>query len=154
MLTAAISRPSNNAGIMDVPPAVSVDGFETHFAVNHLAHAMLIQELMPVLSKTADENPSSSDVRIVSVASEGWALHPKGGFDFDTIRSAQDKWSEVAVSRYGYVVLSLLGLLGLLSVSCHQIVLFSKSSAIRVSEFTLTAVLQQTKQACQHHVRL
>lgn len=81
-----------NAGIMDKPPAQSKDGFEIHFAVNYLAHAMLIRELLPVMQRTA-ETPES-DVRLVSLTSEGWAMHPKGGISFDTIRTSQDGFIE------------------------------------------------------------
>ncbi|KAM0460185.1 hypothetical protein ACHAPV_004974, partial [Trichoderma viride] len=66
-----------NAGVMAVPPAVSKDGFEMHFAVNHLAHAMIIHRLLPVLNKTA-EMPNS-DVRVICLTSEAWRGHPSGG---------------------------------------------------------------------------
>ncbi|KAI1136803.1 oxidoreductase [Hypoxylon sp. FL0543] len=77
-----------NAGIMDKPPALSEDGYEIHFAVNHLAHAMVIQQLLPVMLKTA-ELPQS-DVRLVLLTSVGWQLHPKNGIAFDTLRTKQE----------------------------------------------------------------
>lgn len=58
-----------NAGIMATPAGLSRDGYEIQFATNHLGHAMLIKQLLPVLLKTA-ERPGS-DVRIVSVTSTG-----------------------------------------------------------------------------------
>lgn len=70
------------------PSGVSVDGYETHFATNHLAHGMIIQQLLPTMLKTA-ELPGS-DVRIVALTSLGWMLHPRGGILFDTIRTAQE----------------------------------------------------------------
>ncbi|KAI1089955.1 oxidoreductase [Rostrohypoxylon terebratum] len=77
-----------NAGIMDCPLAVSVDGFEIRFAVNHLAHAMVIQRLLPTMLKTA-EMPDS-DVRLILLTSVGWQMHPKNGIEFDTLRSKQE----------------------------------------------------------------
>ncbi|KAI1799180.1 oxidoreductase [Daldinia bambusicola] len=89
-----------NAGIMDVPPAVSEDGFEIHFAVNHLAHAMIIQQILPVLQRTA-ELPNS-DVRVVALTSAGWRAHPKNGVDFATIRSKQEDLTMMGFNlRYG-----------------------------------------------------
>ncbi|GAM37421.1 short-chain dehydrogenase [Talaromyces pinophilus] len=61
-----------NAGVMFIPAGVSKDGFELHFAINHLAHAMIIQELMPVLKKTA-----------------AWMGHSKDGITFSTLRTPQ-----------------------------------------------------------------
>ncbi|KAI1442444.1 oxidoreductase [Annulohypoxylon stygium] len=77
-----------NAGIMDSPPAVSEDGFEIRFAVNHLAHAMIIQRLLPTMLKTA-EMPGS-DVRLILLTSVGWQMHPKNGIEFDTLHSKQE----------------------------------------------------------------
>ena len=86
-----------NAGILDRPPALSVDGFEIHMAVNHLGHAMLVRELLPVLLRTA-ENPMS-DVRVVFISSKGHTLHPKQGILWDMIRTKQDSIT-VSYSRY------------------------------------------------------
>ncbi|KAI1476495.1 oxidoreductase [Daldinia eschscholtzii] len=89
-----------NAGIMDVSPALSEDGFEIHFAVNHLAHAMIIQQLLPILQKTA-ELPNS-DVRVVALTSAGWKGHPKNGVDFATIRTKQEDLTMLGFNfRYG-----------------------------------------------------
>ncbi|RDW70420.1 hypothetical protein BP5796_08817 [Coleophoma crateriformis] len=77
-----------NAGIMAAPPLLSQDGWEIQFATNHLGHAALIKQLLPVLLKTA-EGPDS-DVRIVINTSEGWTMHPKKGIDFETLNTTQD----------------------------------------------------------------
>ncbi|CAH0057945.1 unnamed protein product [Clonostachys solani] len=74
-----------NAGVMAVPAALSKDGFEVHFAINHLAHAMIIRELLPVLVRTT-EIPGS-DVRVVILTSEGWKGHPSGGVRYDKVRT-------------------------------------------------------------------
>ncbi|QGA19793.1 hypothetical protein EYB26_007487 [Talaromyces marneffei] len=76
-----------NAGVMFIPAGVSKDGFELHFAINHLAHAMIIQELMPVLQKSASQ--PSSDVRVLCLTSTAWMSHPSDGITFSTLRTPQ-----------------------------------------------------------------
>lgn len=77
-----------NAGIMQTPPGLSKDGYEIQFAINHLGHAMLIQELLPILLKTT--NLPGSDVRIVSNTSMGWKSHPMGGVQFGKLKTTQE----------------------------------------------------------------
>lgn len=77
-----------NAGIMAVPPGLSKDGFEIQFAVNHLAHAMVIQEFLPILLRTAER--LGLDVRIVCLSSLAWRMHPWRGLRLDTMRTTQD----------------------------------------------------------------
>jgi NAD(P)-dependent dehydrogenase (short-subunit alcohol dehydrogenase family) len=89
-----------NGGIMDVPPAVSVDGFEIHMATNHLGHALLIDKLLPVMLKTV--SLPQADVRIAILSSAGFALHPKDGLAWDKLSSAQSGFVE-SMTRYGYV---------------------------------------------------
>ncbi|KAH8647211.1 hypothetical protein BX600DRAFT_443423 [Xylariales sp. PMI_506] len=86
------------AGIMAAPPGLSKDGFEIQFAVNHLGNAMVIQQLLPILVETA--KLPDADVRVVSVTSEGWSGHPKGGIVFEKLRTTQEgfMWSWF---RYG-----------------------------------------------------
>jgi NAD(P)-dependent dehydrogenase (short-subunit alcohol dehydrogenase family) len=88
-----------NAGIMDATPALSKDGFEIHFATNHLGHAMLIRQLLPVMLRTA-ETPNA-DVRLVILTSVGWSAHPPAGIWYMKMRTKQDgiltSWA-----RYGY----------------------------------------------------
>ena len=75
-----------NAGIMAAPPGLSKDGFEVQFATNHLGHAMVVRQLLPVLLKTAEQH----DVRIVCLTSDGWRGHPRGGIVFDKLKTTQD----------------------------------------------------------------
>ena len=91
-----------NAGVMDVPPELSADGFEIHFATNHLGHTMLIRELLPVLLKTAED--PISDVRIVILSSVGWRVKPGGGVTWSTVTTKQDS-IYAAMVRYGYGIL-------------------------------------------------
>ncbi|MCW4041245.1 MAG: oxidoreductase [Candidatus Bathyarchaeota archaeon] len=65
----------NNAGIMMAPYMVTVDGFENHFATNHLGHFALTGILLDVLLTT----PGS---RVVNVSSSG---HRMGRMDFNNL---------------------------------------------------------------------
>jgi NAD(P)-dependent dehydrogenase (short-subunit alcohol dehydrogenase family) len=57
----------NNAGVMAVPRGVTVDGFETHYGVNHLGHFALTGLLLPALLRA----PAP---RVVTVSSNAhWA---------------------------------------------------------------------------------
>ena len=53
----------NNAGLMGVPRAVTADGFERQFAVNHLGHFALTGRLLPLLL-------AAPAPRVVTVTSE------------------------------------------------------------------------------------
>lgn len=57
-----------NAGISENPSAQSVDGYEIHFATNHLDHAMLIRQMLPALLDTA--KMPDAGVRIVILSSK------------------------------------------------------------------------------------
>jgi NAD(P)-dependent dehydrogenase (short-subunit alcohol dehydrogenase family) len=87
-----------NAGVMAVPPDLSKDGFEIHFALNHLAHAMIIRHLLPILIRTS-ELPGS-DVRVVCLTSEGWRGHPPSGINYDKIRT-ETGGMMIWILRYG-----------------------------------------------------
>lgn len=72
-----------NAGIMATDPAVTEDGYEKQFAVNHLAHALLIHECLPLLQKT-------SGSRIVFVSSLAQRLLTSSvGISYDDIKTPQ-----------------------------------------------------------------
>ncbi|KAF4781484.1 short-chain dehydrogenase/reductase family Oxidoreductase [Colletotrichum scovillei] len=91
----------NNAGIMAGAPGLSADGYEIQFATNHLGHAMIIRELLPVLLRTAEGSGSSSsggggggddapaDVRIINLTSVGYQAHPSDGISFETLDTTQ-----------------------------------------------------------------
>lgn len=61
----------NNAGVMALDRGTTVDGFETHFGINHLGHFALTHALLPVLTSTG---------RVVNVSSMG---HRPGRVDLD-----------------------------------------------------------------------
>lgn len=74
-----------NAGIIRVSAATTKEGYEAHFGINYLGHALLARLLTPLLRRTA-ERPGA-DVRVVVVSSEGHLMAPKIGIDFDSVRS-------------------------------------------------------------------
>jgi len=89
----------NNAGIMAVPPATTVDGYEIQFGTNHMGHALLTKLLLPLLLKTAEQLRPGSDVRIVTLTSHSHTRAPKGGIDFSRLRSADPDFSPL--TKYG-----------------------------------------------------
>jgi len=68
----------NNAGRMSAARALSVDGYELTFAVNHLAPFLLTNLLLPKLR-------ASAPARIVVVASEA---HRRAQLDFDDLMNS------------------------------------------------------------------
>ncbi|KAF9917603.1 hypothetical protein BX616_000488 [Lobosporangium transversale] len=81
----------NNGGIMTTPFALSADGIEQQFAVNHMGHFVFT---MALLDRIKESQPS----RIVMLSSIGHELTVKGGIDFDTLN---DKNASNTTSRYG-----------------------------------------------------
>jgi NAD(P)-dependent dehydrogenase (short-subunit alcohol dehydrogenase family) len=75
-----------NAGIMIVPPSLPVvteDGFEMIFQVNYLSHALLVEELLPVLRQS-----HSRVIEVASSASFGpclWADLPSNCTDLSEV---------------------------------------------------------------------
>ncbi|KAL9676047.1 hypothetical protein QQ045_004260 [Rhodiola kirilowii] len=57
----------NNAGVMGIPFALSVDNIELHFAINHVGHFLLTDLLLETMKNTAAE--SKKEGRIVNVSS-------------------------------------------------------------------------------------
>ncbi|KUJ12026.1 dehydrogenase with different specificitie [Mollisia scopiformis] len=76
-----------NAGILGAPPGLTKDGYEVHFGVNHLGHALLLKLLMPNLLATA---VLPSDVRVVTTSSDGYRFHASEGIVFKGLRSTQE----------------------------------------------------------------
>ena len=70
----------NNAGLMKAKRTVTVDGFETTFAVNHLAHFLLTHRLL-------DRLKASGPARIVNVSS---AAHYRCRLDFDDLQHEKE----------------------------------------------------------------
>jgi len=82
----------NNAGLMAIDQARTVDGFEMQFGVNHLGHFALTAMLMPTLLST----PQS---RIVSMSS---SAHKAGKMDFYDLmfeRRPYSRWGAYGQSK-------------------------------------------------------
>lgn len=77
----------NNAGVVQTARSETVDGFETTFAVNHLAPFLLTNLLL-------ERIVASAPARIVNVSSDAHKLG--GGLDFDDL-GASRRYSVVAV---------------------------------------------------------
>jgi len=63
----------NNAGVRHLPEGRTEDGFETQFAVNHLAHFLLFEKLKPLL--LASSTPEFH-ARVVAVSSTAHRQEP------------------------------------------------------------------------------
>jgi NAD(P)-dependent dehydrogenase (short-subunit alcohol dehydrogenase family) len=81
----------NNAGVMALPPRVTVDGFEMQFGTNHLGHFALTGRLLPALT-------SEPGARVVTVSSQ---MHRIGRINFDDLQSAKryQKWPAYGQSK-------------------------------------------------------
>jgi NAD(P)-dependent dehydrogenase (short-subunit alcohol dehydrogenase family) len=86
-----------NAGVCAVPAALTKDGHEVQFGTNHFGHAVILKLLMPTLLRTADL--PGSDVRVVFLSSSLYAQSPRGGIQFEGLRTTQD--SMLTWTRYG-----------------------------------------------------
>lgn len=87
-----------NAGIMALPPGLTSDGYELHFGINHVAHALWIRKLLPLLQKTAQKH---GDARIIPISSLALVLAPRGhGIVFDDLKTTQPYWLLGKWQRY------------------------------------------------------
>lgn len=89
-----------NAGIMATEAGLTKDGYEVQFGTNHVGHALLTKLLTPVLDRTASE--PGSDVRVVALTSAAVAMTPKGGIEFDTLKTEQEAvgtWTRYGKSK-------------------------------------------------------
>lgn len=88
-----------NAGVMAIPQLRLIHGFEAQFYINHLAHMLLTDELLPHLSDTA---------RVVSVASEAHHYAIRKGIDFNNLdgRSGYHPWVFYGQSKLANILYS------------------------------------------------
>jgi NAD(P)-dependent dehydrogenase (short-subunit alcohol dehydrogenase family) len=86
----------NNAGAYNSDRTLTADGYETTFAVNHLAYFLLTAELLDLLK-------SSAPARIVNVASEA---HRNASLNFDdlNLESGYTGWRAYAQSKLANVM--------------------------------------------------
>ncbi|OTA97028.1 hypothetical protein M434DRAFT_19246 [Hypoxylon sp. CO27-5] len=95
-----------NAGIIRVATGLTSEGYEIHFGLNYLGHALLSRLLMPAIELSA---PLNSEARIVVVSSEGHAMAPKEGIKFENLKTTCSDMSYG--QRYGQSKLALIGLM-------------------------------------------
>ena len=82
----------NNAGVMALPAARTVDGFETHLGINHFGHFALTGLLLPAILAA----PAG---RVVTVSS---GMHTEGTMDFGDLNwenGSYDKWQAYRRSK-------------------------------------------------------
>ncbi|KAF9089256.1 hypothetical protein BGX29_012135 [Mortierella sp. GBA35] len=91
----------NNSGIMNTPFALSADGIETQFAVNHLGHFVFTTALL-------DRIKESQPARIVTLSSFTHELVPPqmNGIDFDTLNDETkcDGWERYHRSKLANIL--------------------------------------------------
>jgi NAD(P)-dependent dehydrogenase (short-subunit alcohol dehydrogenase family) len=75
----------NNAGLIVGDYKTTEEGFEYQFGVNHMGHFYLTKLLLSTIL-------ASAAPRIVTVSS---AIHYQGKFDFETLRTAPEKYSSM-----------------------------------------------------------
>ncbi|KAI1131598.1 oxidoreductase [Nemania abortiva] len=78
--------------------SVLVTNAGLQFAINHVAHALLIRKLLGLLRKTAEEHGGA---RIIPVSSLALVLAPRGhGVVFDDLKTTQPYWVLGKWQRY------------------------------------------------------
>lgn len=100
-----------NAGVMNKPPGLTEDGYEVQFGTNHLAHALFIKMLLPLMernnmTRATTQQPASppgpnADARVVLLTSTGLRGAPSGGVRFDDLRTPQNMMVMGGMIRYG-----------------------------------------------------
>ncbi|KAK6350515.1 hypothetical protein TWF718_003706 [Orbilia javanica] len=112
----------NNAGIMATPYKKTVDGFESQFAVNHLAHYVWTAQLFPKILASAAQGRSP---RIVNVSSNGHKVHDVNwdSLDFNDGKT-YNMWDAYGQSKTANVLFSVglaekFGHKGIYSYSLH-----------------------------------
>jgi NAD(P)-dependent dehydrogenase (short-subunit alcohol dehydrogenase family) len=79
-----------NAGVMASPPGLTEDGYEVQFGINHMAHALFVKKLTPILEKTAE---TYGDARIIILTSLAFVLAPRGyGIVFEEFAGLLVSW--------------------------------------------------------------
>ncbi|OBT66978.1 hypothetical protein VE03_04252 [Pseudogymnoascus sp. 23342-1-I1] len=92
----------NNAGISNLPPDVTKDGYESQFGTNHMGHALLTKLLLPTMLKTAESVPAGA-VRIVNISSDGHYHATAPGIHFDDL-NIENNWTRYAQSKLANIL--------------------------------------------------
>jgi len=78
----------NNAGVMYAPEGRTIDGFETHFGINHLGHFLLTELLLDTLKASAP-----SRIVCVSSVTHAGSRGIYGEMDFDDLNFDKKEYS-------------------------------------------------------------
>ena len=89
----------NNAGIMAPPRTLSAQGLEIQFAVNHLGHMALTNNLMPLIEKTKES-------RVVTVTSGAQYF---GRINWDDLQGEKryNRWNSYSQSKLANVMFAI-----------------------------------------------
>ena len=87
-----------SAGVMTFTPGTTEQGYETHFGVNYMGHALLVRLLIPLMEKTSQLD-GGQDVRVVMVSSAAYLAAPCGGVNFDAVTTFAANM--FMIQRYG-----------------------------------------------------
>ncbi len=87
-----------NAGVMATPEGRTQDGFETHFAINHLGHFVLVNRLTPLLREGG---------RFVSVSSAGHRIADVDLNDPNFEHTPYDRWLAYGRSKTANVLFAV-----------------------------------------------
>ncbi|KFY55259.1 hypothetical protein V496_07033 [Pseudogymnoascus sp. VKM F-4515 (FW-2607)] len=93
----------NNAGVSNLPPDVTKDGYELQFGTNHMGHALLTKLLLPMMLKTAELAPDGGSVRIVNISSDGHYHATAPGIHFDDLNIVNN-WTRYAQSKLANIL--------------------------------------------------
>ncbi|KAI9162806.1 oxidoreductase [Paramyrothecium foliicola] len=96
-----------NAGVLNHVPRLTAEGYEFHFGINYLGHALLSKLLAPILLHTT-EKQERADVRVVILSSEGHISAPPNGVDFEAVKT--DCRNMSWFRRYGQSKIATIGL--------------------------------------------
>ena len=96
----------NNAGVMACPKTFTTDGIEMQFAVNHLGHFYLTQNLLPLLEKSGTKDKPSRVVNLSSIAQMIFAPHEGIVFDDMNAEKSYRDWERYGQSKLANVLFS------------------------------------------------
>ncbi|KAF8323303.1 NAD(P)-binding protein [Clavulina sp. PMI_390] len=94
----------NSAAVMAVPYSTTVDGHESHMAINHFGPFLFTALLLPLLARSGT---SSSPARIINVSSEAYKLSPIR-FDDLTFQDGKgyDRWKAYGQSKTANILIA------------------------------------------------
>lgn len=91
-----------NAGVMACPQGTTADGFETQFGTNHLGHFLLLQNLLPALTRGANAAGQSAAPfasRVVAVSSSGHRIAGVHAPDYHFAQGGYNPWLAYGQSK-------------------------------------------------------